>query len=165
MPNYKRSFVDGGTLFFTAVAFNRQKIFTSPIFRTALKKAIQQTRQKHPFVIDAWVLLPDHIHCIWTLPKNDNDYSLCNKTLLTPSKIKRNESTIWQRRFWEHTISNNSDYKNHLNYIYWNPVKHGYSNLVSEWPYSTFHRDVKNGLYDEKWGDNFKEEKSINFGE
>lgn len=69
------------------------------------------------------------------------------------------------RRFWEHTISNEPDYLNHLNYIYWNPVKHGYSNSVSEWPYSTFHRDTKNGLYDKKWGDNFKEEDNINYGE
>lgn len=182
MPNYKRSFVNGGTFFFTVTSFNRQKIFTSPAFRTALRKSILETQQQFPFEINAWVLLPDHIHCIWTLPDDDYDYSkrwsmikrlvtqackyhLPLNNLTAPSRLKRNESTIWQRRFWEHTISNNSDYENHLNYIYWNPVKHGHSNSVSEWPYSTFHRDVKNGFYDKKWGDNFREEDNINYGE
>ena len=158
MSDYKRNFVAGGTFFFTIISYNRHKIFTSPVFRAALRKSIQQTQRHHPFEINAWVLLPDHIHCIWTLPDNDNNYSLrwamiknnvsqqckyhlCNKSLLTPSKLKRNESTIWQRRFWEHTITNTDDYKKHLNYIYWNPVKHGYADSVIEWPFSTFHRD------------------------
>lgn len=182
MSSYKRNFVDGGTFFFTVVSYKRQKIFTSPSFRTALRKAIKKTQQQYPFEINAWVLLPNHIHCIWTLPNNDKDfslrwamiknsvsqqckYTLYNNALLTPSKIERNESTIWQRRFWEHTIKDESDYQKHLDYIYWNPVRHGHVSSVNEWPFSTFHRDVQAGLYDEGWGFDFKDNDGTNFGE
>ena len=182
MSCYKRNFVDGGTFFFTVVSYQRQRILTSPAIRIALRKAIQKTQQDFPFKINAWVLLPDHIHCIWTLPNGDDDYSrrwsmikrLTSQSckyhlppyyLNSSSRLKRNESTLWQRRFWEHTITDDSDYMNHLNYIYWNPVKHGYANTVSEWSYSTFHRDVKNGLYGADWGDNFNESENTNFGE
>ncbi len=182
MSDYKRNFVAGGTYFFTINSFNKQKFFTSPVFRSALRKATSHTKQKLPFEINAWVLLPDHLHCIWTLPENDHNYSArwsmikCMVTqqckyhflqhhLSNPSRFKRNESTIWQRRFWEHTITNEYDYENHLNYIYWDPVKHGYSGSVNEWPFSTFHRDVKKGLYDEKWVCDLKESIDVNFGE
>ena len=91
--------------------------------------------------------------------------SLFHKKLLNSSKNKRHESTIWQRRFWEHTISDENDYKKHLDYIYWNPVKHGYTGSVKEWSFSTFHRDVKKGLYDADWGSDFKDNDDSNFGE
>lgn len=180
MPNYKRTRIPGCTVFFTVNAYQRQTIFTEPLFRSALRKAIQETRLEYPFDIDAWVLLPNHLHCIWTLPENDSNTSIrwsMIKRLVsqqigdkfhyqhqqTESRHKRKESTIWQRRFWEHHIIDNRDFITHLNYCYWNPVKHGEVKSVHSWPYSTFHRDVKRGLYPVNWCEN--EESELSFGE
>jgi putative transposase len=170
MPNYRRSYVKGGTYFFTVNTSHRQPILTHPRVRAILRKAVIEARNRYPFEINAWALLPDHLHCIWTLPGNDKDYSgrwafikrfttkhckelFENQNLLTNSNIKRSESTIWQRRFWEHLIRDEEDYIAHTDYIYWNPVKHGYVKRARDWPYSTFHRDVKQGIYHRDWGE------------
>jgi putative transposase len=117
---------------------------------------------KHPFTIDGWVLLPDHLHCIWTLPPNDSAFGIrwamikrfvkkqCASDLhrddwMNKSKHRRKESTIRQRRFWEHLIRDERDYEKHMDYIHYNPLKHGYVKSVIEWPYSTFHRYVRQG--------------------
>jgi putative transposase len=169
MSNYRRSFTKGGTYFFTVNAFRRQTILTHPNFRNALKIAVIEARQRFPFTINAWVLLPDHLHCIWTLPQDDADFSgrwaFIKRTTtkqckayfqkhnwLNASHIKRSESTLWQRRFWEHQIRDERDYQTHMDYIYWNPVKHGHVTAVKDWPYSTFHRDVERGIYSNNWG-------------
>lgn len=169
MPNYRRSYTEGGTYFFTVNTYLRQPILVHPYFRANLRKAVVEARGRFPFSVDAWVLLPDHLHCIWTLPKNDSNYSgrwafikrfttknckgiFENQNLLKISNIKRSESTLWQRRFWEHQIKDEADYIAHMDYIYWNPIKHGYVTSVKKWPYSTFHRDVKRGIYDKNWG-------------
>ena len=112
--------------------------------------------QSHSFHIDAWVVLPDHLHCIWTLPVSDDDFSnrwraikkaftksIPKTEYRSKSRRKRNERGIWQRRFWEHTIWNDEDYAAHMDYIHYNPVKHGWVNTVREWPFSTFHYLVK----------------------
>jgi len=116
------------------------------------------------FVADAWVLLPDHLHCIWTLPPDDADFPVrwnlikrkvsiaCGKEYkrvewMTESKKKRRESTLWQRRYWEHQIRNDLDFSRHMDYIHYNPVKHGLCKEAIDWPYSTFHRHVRAGLY------------------
>jgi len=136
-----------------------------------LRESIIKTRQNYPFTINAWVLLPDHLHCIWTLPENDNNFSTRwnlikkyfsqniktiyhNDKLLNTSKIKHREKTIWQRRFWEHVISNDDDYAKHMDYIHYNPVKHGYVSRPLDWPYSTFPRYIAQGIYHENWGEN-----------
>jgi len=113
--------------------------------------ATAQVKRRKPFLINGWVVLPEHMHCIWTLPEGDSDYSgrwrdikkLFTRTLQTPN--------IWQPRFWEHTLRNEEDYRRHMDYIYINPVKHGWVKRVQDWPYSTFHRDVQNGLYPLEW--------------
>ena len=127
-------------------------------------------RVSHPFTIDGWVLLPDHLHCIWTLPNGDTDFSkrwamikrYVTKRIqdsyhrtdwMTTSKLKRKESTIWQGCFWEHQIRDVQDLSQHLDYLHYNPVKHGYANRVCNWPHSTFHRFVLDGLYPLDWGD------------
>ncbi|MGR9043873.1 MAG: REP-associated tyrosine transposase [Gammaproteobacteria bacterium] len=137
--------------------------------RAALRSAIHAVQSRHPFTINAWVLLPDHLHCIWTLPPDDNDFAgrwrLIKRSVslacadeyrradwMTASKIKRRESTIWQRRYWEHAIRNETDFSRHIDYIYFNPVKHHLVARVGDWPYSTFHRDVAKGLYPVHWG-------------
>ena len=135
----------------------------------ALRDAIKKVRERHPFYIDAWVLLPDHLHTIWSLPEGDSDFSLrwnlikrdvtrsCAKHLersewLSESKAKHRESTLWQRRFWEHQIRNDRDYESHMDYLHYNPVKRGYVNRVGDWPYSSFHRYVRRGVYSDDWG-------------
>ncbi len=126
--------------------------------------------------------MPDHMHCIWILPPNDGDYSLrwanikclvskeCRQLfyrdeLMTDSRRKRDESTLWQRRFWEHVIRDNNDLNGHRDYIHWNPVKHGYVKNVVDWKYSTFHKFVKLGFYDSAWGNNTKFDDGSIFGE
>jgi putative transposase len=134
-----------------------------------LREAIKYTRKNHPFIIHAWVVLPDHMHCIWELPETDHDYSLrwrlikihfskaIEKTEYR-SKVrkKRGERGIWQRRFWEHCIRDEADYRQHMNYIHFNPVKHGYVEKPRDWEYSTFHHCVQDGLYEMNWGEDVK---------
>lgn len=173
MPEYRRSRVDGGTYFFTVVTYQRQPILSIPFARNLLHETWIEVQTKHPFRVDAICLLPDHIHCIWTLPENDSDYSIRLReikrifshhyaTLMKPvniinsSRQKRQERTIWQRRFWEHTIRDENDMENHVNYIHYNPVKHGYVSKPADWKWSGFRRHVKMGLYEKEWGDQDK---------
>ena len=100
-----------------------------------------------PFTTEAVCHLPDHIHCIWRLPDKDTDYSVRWK------EIKRHEAVIWQRRFWEHSIRDETDLNLHLDYIHTNPVKHGVVKNGSKWPWSSFHRYVRMGYYEENWGE------------
>jgi len=182
MPNYRRSKIKGGTFFFTVVTYRRQKFLCNKNVRQALGIGIRKTKKIHPFVIESWVLLPDHLHCIWTLPKDDFNFGkrwgmikrfvtkqckpeLYQEILMNKSKLHRNESTIWQRRFWEHTIRNEIDFEKHMDYIHYNPVKHGYVKTPIEWPYSTFHRYIKNKIYSKNWaGAKIKDTKDA-FGE
>lgn len=131
----------------------------------------------HPFVLDAIVLMPDHLHCVWTLPEGDAAFSLRwgrIKSLTsreagqnvsgstTASRLRRHESGLWQRRFWEHQIRDETDYARHVNYIHWNPVKHGHVGHVAAWPYSSFHRFVRLGVLPADWA---TEEIDGEFGE
>ena len=171
MSRYRRATTAGSSYFFTVVAYRRQTIFCDEVFRNALRTAIASVRVAHPFVIDAWVLLPDHLHCVWTLPEGDADFSTRWKIIkravsvacrenhhradwMTPSKLKHRESTIWQRRFWEHQIRDDVDLQRHVDYIHFNPVKHGQVTNVADWPYSTFHRYVQQGVYSADWAGN-----------
>jgi len=170
MSNYRRKYTKGGTYFFTIVMYRRQKILCDDVIRTTLRNAIKITRQTHSFEIDAWVLMPDHLHCIWTLPAGDSNFTTrwaMIKRLVTKqcaviyqrnqwlnrSKLKRKESTLWQRRFWEHQIRDERDYQEHFDYIHFNPVHHGYVLAVNDWEFSSFHRYVRDGIYPENWGD------------
>ncbi len=169
MPNYRRSLNEGSVFFFTVVTFKRRPFLIQPESREALRKGIETARKNGPFSIDAWVLLPDHLHCIWTLPEGDTDfprrwnvikatYSRIMKRQLhdtakrTLSRHKRRELTIWQRRYWEHRIRDADDFQRHMDYIHFNPVKHGVVASVRDWPYSTFHRHVAEGMYGKNWG-------------
>jgi putative transposase len=168
MSRYRRQFT-GSTFFFVVVVYRRRPIFCTPAFRTTLRRAVETVRLTRPFAVDAWVLLPDHMHCIWTLPEDDRDYStrwaeikrfvsssardtLRDPRLLTSAGKNRGESTIWQRRFWEHRIRDEDDYERHFDYTHFNPVTHGYVKSVCEWSHSTFHRYVREGIYPRDWG-------------
>src|SRR4051812_17598788 len=163
MPNYCRAFVPGGCWFFTANLLDRRSdLLTQKI--AALREATRRTRERHPFRIDAFVVLPDHIHTIWSLPFGDADFSrrwrlikiefsksIPRTERLSKTRRVRGERGIWQRRFWEHLIRDDEDYRRHVEYCYINPVKHGFVRRVCDWPFSSFHRDVAGGLFPEDW--------------
>lgn len=183
MPNYRRSFIPGGTYFFTVVTHHRRPILTRDNARDILHEAWLNVQNRLPFTMEAVCLLPDHIHTIWTLPPHDEDYSMRwreIKRLFTlrylelrergetrnNSRERRGEAAIWQRRFWEHTIRDEEDLNKHLDYIHYNPVKHGLVNQVQDWPWSSFHRYVEMGWYESQWGTaEPKTETPIYFGE
>ena len=163
MPNYRRNRVPGGTYFFTVNLLDRKSALLVE-YIDDLREAVRVVRQTQPFHIDAWVVLPEHMHAIWTLPSGDDRYSdrwraikkEFSKTIpkteyRSKIRIKRHERGIWQRRFWEHTIRDEKDYAMHMDYVHYNPVKHGWSSTVKEWPYSSFHRMVKMGIYPSSW--------------
>jgi putative transposase len=168
MTRYRRAFAKGGTFFFTINTYQRQKILTHPDALAALREAIVRVRIDRPFDIVAWVVLPDHMDLVMTLPEGDTDYStrlsiikrLTSQKLAhlvdvgqSASSLRRKESGFWQRRFWEHQIRDDKDFEKHIDYTHYNPVKHGYVKAVKDWPHSTFHRHVALGHYPENWGD------------
>jgi putative transposase len=167
MPRYRRAQQPGGTFFFTVVTHRRRKLFYEINNRLILKKAIMEVQSAYPFNIDAWVLLPEHLHCIWTLPEGDTDFSkLWGLIKVKFSKELSHPTTpVWQNRFWEHLIRNDHDFQNHLDYIHYNPVKHGLVANPGDWPASTFHRYVKAGLYPANWGEGISFLKDDKFGE
>ena len=130
-----------------------------------LRESVRKVKKHRPFHIDAWVVLPEHLHCIWTLPEGDEDYAgrwreikkAFSKGLPATEKrsdvqVRRKERAIWQRRYWEHTIRSEQDFTAHMDYVHYNPVKHGWAETVADWPYSTFHRWVEKGVYQNDWG-------------
>jgi putative transposase len=182
MPEYRRAVLPGGTFFFTVVTYQRKPILISAEAREILRFAWLDVKQRFPFTTDAICLLPDHIHCIWTLPMGDTNYSIRWKEIKrlfsrqynrqignlpqgNSSRRKREEVTLWQRRFWEHTIRDETDYQNHLNYIHYNPVKHELVKQVNLWPWSSFHRYVREGFYESDWGSGYTDGSSNLFGE
>jgi putative transposase len=183
MSEYRRANIKGGTYFFTVVTHQRQKLLLDDGVRVALREGIEKTRTTFPFQIIAWVLLPDHLHCIWTLPDGDADFSkrwgmikrhvsqhcahlLKDEDRPSPSQLKRHESNFWQRRYWEHQIRDEADMARHVDYIHWNPMKHGLVDRVSDWPYSTFHRYVAQDVYPKSWcGSGGTELNDAEFGE
>lgn len=154
MPHFTRAQQPGGTFFFTLVSAARRPILTERAVRIALRSAIRQTRNEIPFTIDAWVLMPDHIHCMLALQEEHSDYSkIIGKIKARTSKLLNGvQKPLWQRRFWEHMIRNQEDWRRHMDYIHYNPVKHGWVSRVDDWPYSTFHRWVEAGFYPRDWG-------------
>jgi len=158
MANYIRMRRPVGTYFFTVnVAQPGSWALVDQI--DALRAAVWQTQRERPFYIDAMVVLPDHLHAVWTLPKGDADYStqwrliksrfahgVGSDPARSASKRRKAELGIWQRRFWEHTIRDRSDYRAHVAYCWINPVKHGFVERAVDWPHSSIHRDIKRGL-------------------
>ena len=160
MPNYRRLYQAGGTYFFTHVTYQRHPWLCTDLGRQALREAIIAVRRKYPFTIDAFVLLPDHFHCILTLPETDADYAkrwrliklmvtkACARELALPfekseSGKRRGEGNLWQRRYWEHAIRNERDFADHCEYIHFNPVKHGLVECPTDWEYSSMHRYLR----------------------
>ncbi|EAZ90110.1 REP-associated tyrosine transposase [Crocosphaera chwakensis] len=169
MSNYRRLYFKGSTIFLTIVTYQRVPLFKNSDYITKLRIAVSQVKKEKPFDILGAVILPDHLHFIWSLPKHDSNYSQLisrMKVLFTrsigrqlrsvnnipESRRKHRESNVWQRRFWEHTIRNEQDLKTHLDYIHYNPVKHRLVSCPHHWEYSSFHQWVKRGFYPLEWG-------------
>jgi Transposase and inactivated derivatives len=153
----------GWNVFFTVNLHNRgTSLLVEHI--EELREVVRFVKSARPFVIDAWVVLPDHLHAVWTLPRGDANYSIrwqeikkrFSKALpktesLSSSNLKRGERGIWQKRFWEHCIRDEQDYQRHIDYVHINPFKHGLVTQVKDWPYSSFHRAVELGQYPQNW--------------
>jgi putative transposase len=182
MPDYRRIFIEGGTYAFTVVTHHRQPLFLDSTNLDILFTAIQKTQQLYPFDQIAYCILPDHIHCIWTLPIGDSNYpirwklikskfsklyqdtyGLCQSSI--KSRIKRGEVAIWQRRFWEHTIKDDDDLYNHINYIHYNPIKHGYVDNPIEWKWSSYSKFEMDGYYPDPWKEFSKIDVKRDYGE
>ncbi len=164
MPNYRRAKVEGATYFFTINLLERRsRLLVEHI--DALHEALEWVSAVHPIQVDAWVVMPEHMHAVWTLPPGDHNYALrwssikrrFSKTLPATEhrsavRIARGERGIWQRRYWEHLIRDDDDYARHVDYIHYNPVKHGWVKRVTDWPHSSFRRFVDEGVYPLDWG-------------
>ena len=162
MVGYRRNLVPGGTYFFTATLADRYSTMLTQHV-DALRASVRTIRHRHPFQIDAAVILPDHFHIVMTLPDGDFNFStrlqlvkrgFTDSVIKAGQKIERyanGEYALWQRRFWEHTIRDERDFETHVDYVHFNPVKHGLVTRVSDWPYSSFHRYVKAELLPDDW--------------
>jgi putative transposase len=169
MSDYRRWYVPGGTYFFTVVTHNRRPILCDDLARECLRESMEIIRAKRPMEIVAVVLQPDHLHTVWSLPTGDDDYSIRWKRIkeeftvrylsrggiespVNSSRVRQGERGIWHRRFWEHTVRDEEDLQRCVDYVHWNPKKHGRVSNIRDWAWSSFHRYVKLGEYTRDWG-------------
>lgn len=161
---YRRANATGATWFFTVNLVDRKSDLLIRHIDT-LHEAVRLTRRNHPFDIVAMVVLPDHLHAVWTLPPDDADYpmrwalikaafsrQLPRTELIGDSRLRKRERGIWQRRYWEHQIRDEADLQAHVDYIHFNPVKHGHAHKAADWPYSSIHRYIERGWLSSDWG-------------
>ena len=169
MPQYRRTHLEGGTFFFTLVTHNRAGFLCSSDARPLLRRVMRECFSRWPTQVDAIVLLPNHLHTLWTLPAGDTDYSVRWAWLkkeftkawlaagqaegaITEGRSHDGRRGVWQPKFWEHTIRDQQDLQRHMDYIHYNPVKHRLVSCAADWPWSSFHRWVRQGAYPENWG-------------
>lgn len=164
MSNYLRASTKGATWFFTVNLLQRRSTSLLVDHVDLLRDCVAAERQRRPFSILAWVVLPDHMHWLWRLPFADADFSTRWRRIKTDfshalvaderrsaTRLARGERGIWQRRFWEHQVRDDRDFRHHLDYIHYNPVKHGWAATPGEWPHSSFHHHVAKGAYPSDW--------------
>jgi putative transposase len=169
MSEYRRWYLPGGTCFFTVVTHDRVPMFHDPLAVRLLGVVMRKVHAKYPYRTIAIVVLPDHFHCVWSLPGGDSDYSGRwqwikgafteewlsaggSEASKSASRARKGEHGVWQRRFWEHQIQDEVDLERHVDYIHYNPVKHGYAARPGDWPWSSFLRHVRLGQYPSDWG-------------
>lgn len=164
MPDYRRAWHPGGTYFFTVNLLQRHGNGLLTRHVEVLREVVTSVRRQYPFRIHGWVVLPEHMHCVIELPQHDADFATRWRLIkmafskaipraerLSEVRARRGERGIWQRRYWEHLIRNEADFQAHMDYVHINPVKHGLVKQVADWPYSTFHRLVEQGVYPADW--------------
>jgi putative transposase len=164
---YRRAFTPGGSYFFTVVTYQRRPIFATADAVEILRQAFRAVRKTRPFEINAFVAMPDHLHCIWTLPPDDADfatrwrliktwftkhYADTSRPLPDLARQTKHEQALWQHRYWEHCLRDENDYARHVEYIHYNPVKHGYVSAPIDWTYSSIHRHIAAGIVPPDWG-------------
>jgi putative transposase len=165
MPDHRRAWHPGGTYFFTVNLLQRHGNDLLIRHIETLRQVVRAVQSRHGFRIHGWVVLPEHLHCVIELPDNDDDFATrwrlikmgVSKALpkterLSETRARRGERGIWQRRYWERLIRDEADFRAHMDYVHINPVKHGLVKCVADWPYSTFHRLVEQGVYPLNWG-------------
>lgn len=176
MPRYRRNYIRGGTFFFTVkLADPKSRLLIEHI--DLLREAYAFVQKRYPFETIAICVMPNHLHAVWALPDGDSDYSLrwrliktrfshhfAASDILSASKRRRHEKGIWQRRFYEHTVRDDVDLRSVVDYVHFNPVKHSFAANVKDWPFSSFHRFVRDGLLPPDWGGTH-ETLVMNFGE
>jgi putative transposase len=168
MPNYVRWRERGASYFFTLVTHKRRPISSDESARRLLKRSMAEARRQLPFDMFACVLLPDHLHCLWTLPDDDDDFPkrwsiikrffskayVANGGFAAPiasRRTRKRELGVWQPRYWEHRIRNEEEWYAYRDYIHWNPVKHDYVECPADWPWSSIHRHIQKGWVDPHW--------------
>ena len=164
MPDYRRAWHPGGTYFFTVNLLQRQGNDLLTRHMDLLREAGASVGQRHPFIIHGWVVLPEHLHCVIELPADDADFAtrwrlikiafskaLPKTERRSQVRMARGERGIWQRRYWEHLIRDEADFSAHMDYVHINPFKHGLVKRLADWPHSTFHRLVEQGIYPADW--------------
>ncbi len=165
---YRRAKIAGATYFFTVVTDGRRPIFKDATAVAMFDAGLKRIKDRHPFDVDAYVILPDHMHMLWTLPDGDANYStrwrlikeaftkaytrLASPLPQNPSRRSKGEQAVWQRRFWEHVIRNDDDFTAHVEYIHYNPVRHELVAAARDWPHSSFSEWVERGAYEPHWG-------------
>lgn len=168
--DYRRAWHSGGVYFFTVNCLQRNN--NDLLIRYInLKQVISKVKKTHPFKIHAWVVLPEHMHCVIELPDGDSDFAtrwrlikmlfsrdISKDEYRSEIRKQRRERGLWQRRYWKHLIRDEADYRAHMDYVHINPVKHGLVKRVKDWPYSTFHKLVEQGIYPEDWGGGMEKE-------
>ncbi len=174
---FRRADVAGGTYFFTVnLAERKRRLLVEHV--DLLRDVLRRVKARYLFHIDAMVILPEHLHAVWTMPQDDRDYStrwmlikagfsrgIAKTERRSQSRVRKGERGIWQRRFWEHVIRDDRDYEKHVDYIHYNPVKHGYVKRAADWPHSSIHRFIAAGLLPHEWGADFAFGNAEGFGE
>ena len=155
---YRRVYEPGARYFFTVVTENRAPLLINHVER--LRESFRECQSRYPFDIEAVVVLPDHLHTLWKLPDGDSDFSTrwmvvkryfsagLSSRPVSLSKARKREKGIWQRRFWEHLIRDEEDWRRHMDYIHYNPVKHGIVDKPEEWLYSSYNLAIRKGWYE-----------------
>ena len=175
--HYRRANTKGGTYFFTVNLHDRKSTLLVDEI-DLLRTAFYRVKKQHPFIVNAIVVLPEHIHAIMTLPANDSDFAkrwslikagfsrqLPKFEKISHSRAQKGERGIWQRRYWEHLVRDDVDLKRHIDYIHYNPVKHGHVPSPVDWPYSSLHGFIDKGIVDKSWGHNIVFDGNLKFGE
>ncbi len=159
MPRYHRFYLPNHPVFITCVTYDRVKLFASRENLDLLWRVVQKTRERHPFNLSAYAILPDHFHWLVELPEEQPNFSTVMqqfkwKFTVEYRKIHEVEPGFspWQKRFWDHVIRDERDWENHIDYIHWNPVKHGLVGKPEDWEQSSFREWVKEGYYEDEWG-------------
>ena len=160
MSRYVRARQPGGAYFFTVVTYERRPLLVRPEVVERLRQAFRRVMAERAFTVDAMVVLPDHLHCLWRLPADDTDFSERWRQIKRFVSIgvqaetnRRGEKALWQRRYWEHLIRDDDDWQRHCDYIHYNPVRHGYVSSPADWPYSSYSRALAAGWYEPGWGE------------